>query len=197
MFLLLQRLLGEHWRALMRFPAARRTVAFAIALALMVASRLFVGLPSGFEAWPAEARDAAVCLIEGPMSLAIAAWLWLATRPLNGFMPDRFRLALRVVRGVSALAYGEEGIALLLRGGWLLQQLPAPGVARIIDVACVAVVTPLATGAVPLAVHFGAEWVSTSAFYRRLFRSGNGADGGWLHPHEMKPYLRPLPKAPK
>lgn len=198
MLLILRQLFGDHWRALMRFPAARRAVAFGIALLLVMAVRPFLGAPPrGFGEWPSEARYAASCLVEGAIRVAFAAWLWHFSLPVEGFVPMKFRLAVRVVRGVLMIVCGGRGIALLLSGVGFLQQLPAPGVARVWSAAWGAVITPLAVGAAPICWHFASEWAQTSATYGRLIETGDGPHGGWAHPHQMQPHLRPLPKAPQ
>lgn len=185
----------DHWRALMRFPAARHAWSVVLSALLTIAARRLLGAPPiGFGNWPIEARYAASGIVEGAFDIAFAGFVaalatpavWLRQRPL--------RLTAAAVAAVVTLGYGAQGVLEIIAGLSRLEGLPAPGVARVLSVAAYAIVAPMAVGSAPLVWFYAAEWLTLLPLYRRLFKTGVGPDGGWLPPHKMRRYLEPLPK---
>lgn len=194
MLLALLERLAEAWRSLRRFYVFRRYFALGLSLLLTTAARPLIGAPpEGFWEWPSAARGAASGLVEGAFSLGTALMVgvfvslavWVPWRPL--------RIATMGVGGFLAISLGVHSVQEFVRGVISLTELPAPGVARVLEVVACAVLAPTAIGSAPLLWFYATEWVTLFPLYRRLFKTGMGPAGGWLAPPKMRRYVRPVP----
>lgn len=176
---------------LFRFYAYRRAVAAVLSGLLGGATLLFTSsAPDYFSEWPPGARSALAGLVDGTISIALIAWVYLLLKPLLWNI-GRLAVVAQIVFG-AAVVCEANGVLRFIHGALELVTVETGGVAPVLQNWLRVAGIPVLVAFVPLALQETIERIRPTPLYRLLFGRGNEAE--WAGPHVIARHAEPLPR---